>query len=237
MNYQDIEKVNGEIVKIDYKGKNYAMVPERVTAFRKLYPEGFIRTDIVTISDDGSVVIMQARAGYYNEQGQEVVLGTGFAREKESANYINKTSHIENCETSAVGRALGFLSLGIDGGGICSAEELVNAVKGQEKQTPKPATTKVAPAQITPPEKVEKAKVEEADKVPPVEENPVHAYLRTAKTEMAKQRGISEEQNREIFAGQYKALLNAGLVPNKKLSLYTMDEAMNLVNLMFKQSY
>ena len=69
--------------------------------------------------------------------------------------------------------------------------------------------------------------------MPPVEENPVHAYLRTAKTEMAKQRGISEEQNREIFAGQYKALLNAGLVPNKKLSLYTMDEAMNLVNLMF----
>ena len=44
MTYQDIQRVNSEITMIDMKGKNYAMVPERVNAFRKLYPEGFIRT-------------------------------------------------------------------------------------------------------------------------------------------------------------------------------------------------
>ena len=54
MNYADISKVNGEINMIDLKGKNYAMVPERVTAFRKLFPDGFIKTEI--ISHDGTNV-------------------------------------------------------------------------------------------------------------------------------------------------------------------------------------
>ena len=44
MDYKDIERVNSEIDMINMKGKDYAMVPERVTAFRKLFPEGFIRT-------------------------------------------------------------------------------------------------------------------------------------------------------------------------------------------------
>ncbi len=47
--------------------------------------------------------------------------------------YVNRTSFIENYETSSVSRALGFLALGIDGGGICSAEELVNAVNNQRQ--------------------------------------------------------------------------------------------------------
>ena len=52
--------------------------------------------------------------------------------EKESTSYINKTSYIENCETSAVGRALGFMGIGIDAS-MASAEELVNALVGQEE--------------------------------------------------------------------------------------------------------
>ena len=74
---------------------------------------------------------MQSKVGYY-ENGHEIVLGTGMAYEREENGFINKTSYIENCETSAVGRALGFLALGIDGGGICSAEELVNAIRNQD---------------------------------------------------------------------------------------------------------
>ena len=118
MNYQDISKVNSEINMIDLKGKNYAMVPERVTAFRKLFPEGFINTEI--ISHDGQTVLMQAKAGYY-ENGCPVILGTGFAQEVKGRGMVNGTSYIENCETSAVGRALGMIGLGLNGGGICSA--------------------------------------------------------------------------------------------------------------------
>ena len=60
------------------------------------------------------------------------VLSTGLAFERPDSSYINKTSFIENCETSAVGRALGWLAIGVDAS-MASAEELVNALKGQEK--------------------------------------------------------------------------------------------------------
>ena len=133
MTYADIERVNSEIEMIDMKGKNYAMVPERVTAFRKIFPDGYIETQMVSISPDGKVVIFEARAGYYKEDGSKVLLATGHAKEVQGQGMVNGTSHIENCETSAVGRALGMIGLGLNGGGICSAEELVNAITGQKQ--------------------------------------------------------------------------------------------------------
>lgn len=131
MTYEDIAKVNSQITMIDMRGKDYAMVPERVTAFRKLYPDGFIRTDILL--NDGTTVLMQAKAGYYREDGTEVILSTGMAQEIRGKGMVNSTSHIENCETSAVGRCLGMIGLGLNGGGICSAEELANAVTAQKQ--------------------------------------------------------------------------------------------------------
>ena len=112
ISYQDICKANETLKFSDIKGKNYAEVPQRVKAFRMLYPQGFIITDMV--SNDGGVCVFKATAGYYGENGEAYTLGTGTAYEKENSSYINKTSYIENCETSAVGRALGFLSIGSD---------------------------------------------------------------------------------------------------------------------------
>ena len=60
----------------------------------------------------------------------EKVLATGTAKEIEGSTNINRTSAIENCETSAVGRALGFL--GLTGGSIASYEEAQNAKLQQE---------------------------------------------------------------------------------------------------------
>ena len=133
MDYSDISRVNSEIEMLDMRGKNYAMVSERVTAFRKLWPEGFIKTEIVKMSDDGKIVIMKAKAGYYKEDGTEVVLSTGLAKEVQGQGMVNGTSHIENCETGAVGRCLGMIGLGLNGGGICSAEELTNAILAQKQ--------------------------------------------------------------------------------------------------------
>lgn len=127
--FEQIQKANEGLASIDIKGKDYIQVPERVKAFRMLFPEGFIRTNIVSL--EKGVCVMQSKVGFY-ENGHEIVLGTGMAYEKEENGFINKTSYIENCETSAVGRALGFLALGIDGGGICSAEELMNAIRNQD---------------------------------------------------------------------------------------------------------
>ena len=58
------------------------------------------------------------------------LLGTGTAYEKENSTFINKTSYIENCETSAVGRALAMCGIGIDTS-IASAEEVQNAINNQ----------------------------------------------------------------------------------------------------------
>lgn len=144
MNFKDIEKVNSELLLIDIKGTAYADVSQRVKAFRKLFPDGFIKTEI--LSHEGGVCIIRAIVGYYDRNHEddeliEVVLGTGTASEKEGANFINKTSYIENCETSAVGRALGMLGIGIDGA-IASANETLNANIQQE------AMSKVTPVML-----------------------------------------------------------------------------------------
>ena len=124
MEYKDLEKVNSEISYIDVKGKNYADVANRVKAFRKLFPNGGIKTEIVSL-ENGVCVIT---ANCYGEEGK--LLATGTAYEKEGSSFINKTSYIENCETSAVGRALGFLGIGVEND-IASVQEVLNAEQQQ----------------------------------------------------------------------------------------------------------
>lgn len=123
--YEQIAKANKEIKLIDIKGKNYAVVSERINAFRKLFPNGTIETKIIDC--ENGVVLM--RAEILNEDGK--LLATGYAQEKESSSFINNTSYIENCETSAVGRALSMLGV-IGGDSVASAEEVGNEIKQQE---------------------------------------------------------------------------------------------------------
>ena len=225
MNYQDIEKANSQIKTLDLKGKRYAMVPERVTAFRKLFPDGFITTHV--ISHDAGVIFMQATVGYYNESGEPVTLATGFAQEVKGFGMVNKTSYVENCETSAVGRALGMLGLGInDGGGICSAEELANAFTAQEQIKEAESHVNDQPAPAGGP-------VQKLDKLPPSKEpTPEVKYLIEAMKELREARGISIAANKELFNKQKQALVAAGLAPDKATSEYTLDELKGLVDAM-----
>lgn len=124
--FEDIRKANEAIRPTDIgRGKEYVEVNQRVIAFRMVHPNGSISTEIISLAD-GMVVI---KATCADEDG--CVLGTGHAYEKESSSFINKTSYIENCETSAAGRALGMAGFGIDAA-ICSAEEVQNAILNQE---------------------------------------------------------------------------------------------------------
>lgn len=127
MKFEDLKKVNEKIKTVDIKGKEYAEVNQKVLGFRELFPAGYIITEI--LSHENGVVVMKATVGV-----DDKVLSTGIAYEKENSSFINKTSYIENCETSAVGRALSFLGIGIDTS-IASAEEVRNAIKQQEKAT------------------------------------------------------------------------------------------------------
>jgi hypothetical protein len=233
MTYEDISRVNSEITMLDLKGKDYAMVPERVTAFRKLFPDGFIKTEI--ISNDGTTVLMKAEVGFYTNNGP-IVLATGLAQEVKGKGMVNGTSHVENCETSAVGRALGMLGLGINGGGICSAEELANAVTAQRQMKEEPPATKVAEVPR------ENGTVKQAAKVPEIpkkeEQNPqmtpVMEYLLKCMADMREMRQITAAENNKLFKAQRNTLVKAKLAPDKSLAEYTMEEALALIDAMYR---
>lgn len=111
---------------VDIKGKPYVLVNERVKAFRKNYPNYGLITTIVELSEKRVVMC----ATINNPDGFPIA--TGYAYEDAGSSFINKTSYIENCETSAWGRALANLGIGIDDS-MCSAEELGNALLNQSK--------------------------------------------------------------------------------------------------------
>ena len=130
--YLDLAIANEMIKTTDIKGKEYAEVNQRIKAFRMVYPQGFIKPKIYELKD--GVCTMTASVGYYeviNGESVEIELGIGTAQEKEDSSFINKTSYIENCETSAVGRALGMAGFGIDVS-VASAEEVANAINNQK---------------------------------------------------------------------------------------------------------
>ena len=113
------------------KGKDYVQVNERIIAFRKLpdYKGYSIETEMVAIDSDMCVM----KAIIRDSDG--AVAATGFAQEDRSSSMINKTSYVENCETSAVGRALGFLGIGVEAS-IATAEEVSMAIAKQELPIP-----------------------------------------------------------------------------------------------------
>lgn len=171
--FEDIKKANDTIATTDIKGKDYAEVNQRIKAFRMVYPEGTINTEIISL--ENGVCTMKATA-----MNEGKILGTGFAQEKEGSTFINKTSYIENCETSAVGRALGMCGFGIDTS-VCSAEELQNALNNQNNPETK-SKSKIEYAtedQIAKLTKEYQGKREKLDKF--LNENGVTAIMRLPK--------------------------------------------------------
>lgn len=122
---------------VNIKGKEYVEVNERIKYFREKYKNWSLTSKIISLKEGVCVI----RAVIRDENG--VVKATGLAYEKESSSFINKTSYIENCETSAWGRALGNLGIGIDAS-IASADEVQNAQRNQE-DAPKVNNSKAKP--------------------------------------------------------------------------------------------
>lgn len=108
------------------RGKEYQTVALRVTKFRADKEEWSLTTEIV--SRDEECVVMKATIS--NEQGR--VLATGHAEEYRKSSQVNKTSALENAETSAIGRALA--AAGYGGTEFASANEVQNAIHQQEDQ-------------------------------------------------------------------------------------------------------
>jgi len=111
---------------INIKGKNYETVAERVRKFREKYPinSGWQLCTEVSFRSDTMVF---CRASIISPEGKTVAIGS--AEERRNSSYINKTSAVENCETSAIGRAL--FTAGFGGGEFASADELHAAILRQ----------------------------------------------------------------------------------------------------------
>lgn len=113
---------------VNIKGTEYVTVNERIKAFWKMYAGG--RIIITLLSNENGVCLFKAEV--YAFETDTTPRATGYAQEKESSSFINKTSYIENCETSAVGRALGIFGIGIDTS-VASADEVATAIENQKK--------------------------------------------------------------------------------------------------------
>ena len=109
-----------------YNLDDYVQVNKRIEKFYEKYPHGSIQTEIASL--ENGVVIFKAYA--YRDEA-DVRPATGHAYEKEGSSFINETSYIENCETSAVGRALAMLGFEIKKS-IASKEEVENAKLQQQ---------------------------------------------------------------------------------------------------------
>ena len=126
---------------INFSGKKYTVVSNRVEIFRKAFGTDLgIKTEIIL--NDGKFVIVKATI----EDKDGHIIGSGLAEEVRGSSNVNKTSAVENCETSAIGRALA--SLGLHGGTYAS----LNEIDGVERK--KEALEKLKPEE-------EKAKKEE----------------------------------------------------------------------------
>jgi len=111
---------------INIKGKDYIPVNERLMHFRSTdqYEMWQIHEEIISVTDTEGIF----KVSIYDQDG--VLIASAHSQEYRDSSYINKTSFLENGFTSALGRALGYLGIGIDVS-IASANEVQTAVKNQ----------------------------------------------------------------------------------------------------------
>ena len=109
------------------RGKQYVEVNERIKYFRQeeQYKNWTIMSEFPALDSEQCV----CKATIADATGR--VIATGHAHEVQGASNINKTSYVENCETSAIGRALAMLGIGIDTS-IASANEVEDAIAKQD---------------------------------------------------------------------------------------------------------
>lgn len=113
--------------KVNIKGKFYTTVDTRVHSFRKhLGTDAQILTEV--IHHDDTRVVVKATVSVYID-GEYRVIGNDYAEEYRASGMVNKTSALENCCTSAIGRALACCGLG--GGEYASAFEVDNAINSK----------------------------------------------------------------------------------------------------------
>ena len=132
-------KDNFESHSISLKGKQYTQVNFRLGVFRQWFPHASILTNLIADEPyevNGNTTRRVVIKAWIDIDG--VTVATGYAEEWQHKGMVNATSHIENCETSAIGRALA--NLGFGGSEFASVEEIDIAKAKNQALEPQAAT-------------------------------------------------------------------------------------------------
>jgi len=121
----------GNIPTVNIKGKKYSTVNERLKHLLQYFPEARFNEEILFHDNERVIVKTELYIG-------DTIFSVGTAEEWRNSSFINKTSALENCSSSALGRCLA--AFGLSGSEYASAEELVNALNNQS--TNSQSTTK-----------------------------------------------------------------------------------------------
>lgn len=181
-----------ELKTINIKGKDYVQVNDRLKAFRTepQYAGWSLVSDIKELTDTSCTVL----ASIIDQDGK--VRATGLAREVVAKSPINKFAFVENCETSAWGRALGNLGIGIDTA-ICTAEELIQKMSQDEKTPAQKAAETKAKNKLSKEEALQKYKdiVEYFTNTP---EPPAEALVRAESVQKALEWWKCDDEARDL---------------------------------------
>lgn len=126
---------------IDIKGKQYVLVADRIIYFNEQYPNGSITTDLISDPTSGTVIV---KAYVFPESKNAARTFTGYSQAVIGDGMVNKTAALENAETSAVGRALAMMGIGVIDS-VASVDEINKAQGSTGTREMKFAT----PKQIT----------------------------------------------------------------------------------------
>jgi hypothetical protein len=176
--------------------ENYIPVNERLALFYKDFPNGRVTTELIEHNLESGFVMFKANA--FRDREDAEPSATGHAFEERTQGYVNKTSYIENCETSAVGRALALLGYEISKG-IASREEMAK-VKRMEQQ---PANSSAAI--------IDRLKQDEKKSVP-MNDRLIKAQQAIRKLDGRPERRVEGESDADYLArltDQYKDLKEA----------------------------
>ena len=116
----------GNIPTVNIKGKKYSTVNERLKHLLQYFPEARFNEEILFHDNERVIVKTELYIG-------DTIFSVGTAEEWRNSSFINKTSALENCSSSALGRCLA--AFGLSGSEYASAEELVNALNNQNTNT------------------------------------------------------------------------------------------------------
>lgn len=115
--------MTNELPTINIKGKDYVLVKDRILAFNENYPNGSIRTKLISSVDSKMVIV---KAVVTPDVKNPTRRFSDYSQAMIGQGAVNMTSALENASTSAVGRALAYMGIGVIES-IASADEMNKA--------------------------------------------------------------------------------------------------------------